>query len=277
MNKIIKLSKTDIENEEWVDIIGYDGYYEISSMGRVLSKRSGKLRKVVYRKGFASIRFTLEGITNEYNFAKLMALHFIDDYNEEPIHFKNHNRYDCRRTNLKIINETNVIELYSNKKIHPSNEVSEMLHNIGYKKCSICKNIKTLKEFSKANRSRDKNNNCSDCNTKLHYNFVKSNREEITDWYIKNYGSLKGIKVFNKRILNNLKNEIILKRTKFTLDGVSFKSKIDFAKYIEKNYRVSVSAVLKRLDNGYTEKECTLSRKILGRDIIKYRKNNKGI
>ena len=41
-NNMENFSKTELENEKWKDIDGYDGMYQVSDLGRVRSKHSGE-------------------------------------------------------------------------------------------------------------------------------------------------------------------------------------------------------------------------------------------
>lgn len=185
----LNFSLTNILGEEWKDVINYDGYYQISNFGRIKSLP----RQVITGKGFdcfskekiKKVRLSNEktGRTNvyceyslnsenkRYNLSKQVALHFMENYNNETLYFIDGDRNNCALYNLLIVNESNVIQLYNKNVIVPPNEVSELLHKMGLKKCSICKEIKDLSKFSKANRNRDVNNNCQKCVNSIVYDF----------------------------------------------------------------------------------------------------------
>ncbi len=179
----------DLRNEVWKDVVGYDGYYQISNMGRIkrlprifytakgdecLSKEKIKrLRLSRDKSGRTNVfcEYCVDNIRKRYNFSKQIALHFIDGYNGETLYFIDGDRDNCEVTNLIVVSESNVMHLYNNNIIIPPNHVSEMLHKMGYKKCSICKEIKLLPNFSKANRNRDTNNNCQLCINDMVYEY----------------------------------------------------------------------------------------------------------
>jgi hypothetical protein len=149
----------NLSNEIWLDVIGYDGYYQISNMGRLKSlereipnARGGgyrtlkeKIKKIdVHNKrNQVDCLYSVDSVNKVYNFPKQVALHFMDNYKNETF-----------------------LELYSNKKLVPPNPVSELLHKMGYKKCSNCKDIKKHLNFCKSYRNRGVNNTCRDCSNK---------------------------------------------------------------------------------------------------------------
>ena len=178
----------DLPNEKWKDVIGYDGYYQISNMGRLKSLPrqffTAKGVECISKEKIKSLRFpkkgstnvfceySLDGVNKRYNFAKQIALHFIKGYKYgDAIYFIDGDRNNCKLDNIIHVTEKNVIKLYDKKTIIPPNNVSEMLHKMGYKKCCVCKKIKPLNNFSKANRNRDTNNNCQKCVTRLCYEY----------------------------------------------------------------------------------------------------------
>lgn len=166
------LDISDLPNEKWVDVIGYDGYYQISNKGRLKSLEritsnnrllKSKILKIQFRKKEVTCKFCLNGLYNNFNFHKQIALHFIPNYNNEPIYFIDGNKHNCNPLNFILVTKKNVIELYDNKEIIPPNEVSEIYHEMGCKKCSNCKRIMKIKNFSKSYRNRGVNNICRNC------------------------------------------------------------------------------------------------------------------
>jgi len=75
----------DYENEEWRDIPGYEGFYQVSSMGRVKSLHSykgetGRILKtwfVGYKRGYEATTLTQEGIHKRVYIHDLVASAFI--------------------------------------------------------------------------------------------------------------------------------------------------------------------------------------------------------
>ena len=172
----------DLSNEIWLDVIGYDGYYQISNMGRLKSlereipnARGGgyrmlkeKIKKIDVHntRNQVDCLYSVDSVNKVYNFPKQVALHFMDNYKNETLYHLDGNVSNCKVSNLIKVTKENVLELYSNKKLVPPNPVSELLHKMGYKKCSNCKDIKKHLNFCKSYRNRGVNNTCRDCSNK---------------------------------------------------------------------------------------------------------------
>lgn len=265
------LDLSNLPKEKWVDVIGYDGYYQISNKGRLKSLDritsnnrflKSKILKIQFRKkGDVNCKYCANGVYNNFNFHKQIALHFISNYNNEPIFFIDGNRYNCKPCNFIIVTEENVIKLYNNKNIVPPNEVSEMLHEMGYKKCFCCKEIMKIKKFNKSYRNRGVNNGCIKCSKKIHQDYFEKNKEGLTDWYVREYGKLNyGYKSFTDKIIKKLRNEIIKRdEPKYFLDDLGFVTVAEFARYVKKKYGLPTTTTQKRISKGKPEKDCVLS------------------
>ena len=88
--------------EKWVDIKGYEGYYQISNMGRVKSlerfayfnhyisgerhKRLMKesIKKKVYCKGYCAVSLCKNGVYKSMRVCRLVAMHFIPNPQNKP-------------------------------------------------------------------------------------------------------------------------------------------------------------------------------------------------
>lgn len=173
-------SLNNIINEIWMDLINYDGLYEISNYGRVKSlpkpfftakgapcltkEKIIKPRLCNERSGGTNVYISLScNGEKRYNLSKQVALHFMKEYNNEALYFVDGNRNNCNIDNLIKVDENNVLSLYDNNIIVLPNKVSDLLFSMNLKKCSICKKIKNIKEFSKSNRNKNINNNCQKC------------------------------------------------------------------------------------------------------------------
>ena len=78
----------NLENEEWRDIEGYEGLYQVSNMGRVKSvnyRRSceERLLRKGFSKGYAHVRLFKDGEDNIFKVHRLVAKAFIP--NDDPI------------------------------------------------------------------------------------------------------------------------------------------------------------------------------------------------
>ena len=103
------------ECEVWKDIIGYEGYYQVSDHGRVRSldrevplgkstkKIKGKIRKqVVHKLGYPMLNLSKNKEVKGHLVHRLVALHFVDNVNGHPeINHINGIKDDNRATNLE--------------------------------------------------------------------------------------------------------------------------------------------------------------------------------
>lgn len=64
--------------EEWKDVLGYEGRYEISNLGQVRRKETGCiLRQSTHYKGHKYIQFKVSRIKRKYFVHRLVAIAFI--------------------------------------------------------------------------------------------------------------------------------------------------------------------------------------------------------
>lgn len=133
-----------------------------------------------------------------------------------------------------------------------------------FRRCSVCKTIKPLKDFPNSKKTLGGHAfNCSVCSYNLSQNYIKTQREKIGNFFIRQYALLK----YNKRIktqeeYQKYKNEIIENRKpNYFIDGFEFVTLAEFARYIEKTYNIMVGTVEKRIEFGANELECTLPEK----------------
>ena len=70
--------------EIWKDIKGYEGYYQISNLGRVKSLRSNKLLKPALDRGYSYVVLCVKMKSKKYKIHRLIAIHFIPNYHNKP-------------------------------------------------------------------------------------------------------------------------------------------------------------------------------------------------
>ncbi len=105
-----------IENEVWVDVIGYKGLYQVSNWARVKSlervyfcgeyKREVILPEIIMKtsliKGYPALRLSKDGVKKLFCIHRLVGVHFIENPNKYPcINHKNSIRNDNRIENLE--------------------------------------------------------------------------------------------------------------------------------------------------------------------------------
>lgn len=155
---------------------------------------------------------------------------------------------DCRMKNSGVLNIG-------------KQRFSDKIGEKGFRRCSVCKTIKPLSEYSnQKNKYLGKASNCKKCNSKLVKNLQKTGQKEITDWYVREYGKRIGVNEFNEEIIIELRNKILESRKpKYFLDNLSFVTLRDFAKYVEKKYNIPITTTEKRIFKGKKEEDCKIS------------------
>lgn len=70
---------SDLPNEEWRDVPGYEGKYRVSDMGRVWSNLSNRLLTPTAFKGYLRVGLHRDGKTKTYGVHRLVAWAFIGE------------------------------------------------------------------------------------------------------------------------------------------------------------------------------------------------------
>jgi hypothetical protein len=151
--------------EIWKDIEGYEGIYQISSFGRIKClSRKRKYRNYektideyirnpeIHTKGYLRITLSLLGETKRFFVHRLVAIAFIDNYENKPyINHKNGIKSDNNISNLEwVTHSENIKHSYDvlGKKIIYSEErrknISESNKNRKGLKYNKLKNLKAL-------------------------------------------------------------------------------------------------------------------------------------
>lgn len=103
-------SNEELQSETWKPIIGYEGHYEISNLGRVRSLKSyhgfkpGRiLRYGSEKSGYLKVELSLNSTYKTHKVHQLVAFHFIGP-RPSPQHEVNHmdgSKVNCRADNLE--------------------------------------------------------------------------------------------------------------------------------------------------------------------------------
>ena len=86
--------------EEWKDIKGYEGKYQVSNLGRVYSFYKKDCLKPGNSNGYFYIDLCKNGVSKSFRLHRLVALHFIPN----PNNYKEVNHKDEDKTNNKVEN-----------------------------------------------------------------------------------------------------------------------------------------------------------------------------
>ena len=98
--KMKEFTDTELEQEQWRDIDGYDGMYQVSNIGRVRSLKYGKVRVMKQgknRKGYLFVNLYRDRKQKNVSVHRLVAQAFIENDDETKIYI-NH-RDECKQNN----------------------------------------------------------------------------------------------------------------------------------------------------------------------------------
>lgn len=93
--------------EKWLDVVGYEGVYSISSTGVLKSLANGaskkeKILKTFVKHGYPAVKLCKEGVKKHYTIHRLVALHFIPNPQGYPyVNHKDENRANHSVENLE--------------------------------------------------------------------------------------------------------------------------------------------------------------------------------
>lgn len=103
---IENFSKEELNNEQWRDVEGYDGMYQVSDLGRVRSKHSGEwkmLSQRIMKNGYLNVALWKDGREKYFYVHRLVASVFIpnDDEAKNQVNHRNEIKTDDRAVNLE--------------------------------------------------------------------------------------------------------------------------------------------------------------------------------
>lgn len=86
----------------WEDVKGYEGYYKVNNLGQVYSTKSSKQLKTFVSQGYLCVNLSKDGKRTRKFVAYLVAKAFISKQRitDKQVYYRNHNKSDCRVTNL---------------------------------------------------------------------------------------------------------------------------------------------------------------------------------
>lgn len=110
-----------IVEEQWKDIKGYEGLYQISNLGMVKSFNKNKngiiLKRCYNQHNMLLITLCNNKISKNFYVHRLVAEYFLEDFNDKlEVHFKDGNKDNCNCNNLYMSNKDNSHNPF--KKLH---------------------------------------------------------------------------------------------------------------------------------------------------------------
>ena len=124
LNNFLPHAVENLSNEIWRDVVGYEGLYQISNLGRVKSLLFGRERILKTRynvEGYAVIKLTRKDKGKIYPIHKLLAQAFIPNPENKPIvNHKDGNKMNNNLDNLEwVTHSENVKHSYKMGLIKP--------------------------------------------------------------------------------------------------------------------------------------------------------------
>ena len=133
----------------------------------------------------------------------------------------------------------------------------------GFRRCSVCKETKPISEYTKSKSGfGGYSNNCYKCSNRLHSEFLQKQKNEIGDFYVKQYALSKyGLRISDNEIEKYREEIRENRKPKYFIDDESFTTIRDFARYIELNYNIPTTTTEKRISDGAKETDCIIPEK----------------
>ena len=100
MSSALHIESGCAESENWRPVVGFENYYEVSDLGNVRRKKSGRLRKIDFAPIYPTILLSVNGVHTTIRVHRLVAEAFLP-----PIEGKNHvNHKDGNHKNNRLDN-----------------------------------------------------------------------------------------------------------------------------------------------------------------------------
>lgn len=92
--------------EIWKPVVGYEDHYEVSNLGNVRRKKSGRLRKIDKAQIYPTVLLSVNGVHRTLRVHRLVAKAFLAPIEGKThVNHKNGNHYDNRVENLEWVTQ----------------------------------------------------------------------------------------------------------------------------------------------------------------------------
>lgn len=126
---------TEEKSEEWRDVIGYEGYYQISNFGRVKSfkkwnnKNQSRILKGYSKNGYPVVSLNTNP-RKEYYVHRLVAKCFLGDHRNMEVNHKDGDRTNNALDNLEWVTHSgNIIHAYGMGRCNRGHVKGKIPHN----------------------------------------------------------------------------------------------------------------------------------------------------
>lgn len=212
-------TETELAHEQWKDIDGYDGAYQVSDLGRVRSKKYGYwrvMKPIKSSNGYLHLDLSKDGKNNTFSVHRLVASAFIpnDDETKTQINHINECKSENRVSNLEWCTPQYNMT-YNNLPFRKKNSKRLKIKDLYDPNLSIKQNI----EIFKANGIECSEETVRQLRRDLGITRKYKFRNELKDLYNPDLSYNENLKVFkengvecSKKIIFNIRKDLGLSR-----------------------------------------------------------------
>lgn len=98
------IGTNDLQNEEWRDVVGYEGLYKVSNMGRIKSLNTSQIMKQWLCKGYLMVSLRNKGNKSNHLVHRVVAENFIPKIESKKfVNHKDENKLNNAAYNLEWV------------------------------------------------------------------------------------------------------------------------------------------------------------------------------
>ena len=224
---------TELSQEQWRDIDGYEGMYQVSDLGRVRSRKSGEwkvMRVIKNSKGYLFVNLYKDGNIKHFLVHRLVAQAFIpnSDESKTQINHINEVKSENRVSNLEWCSaqyNNTYNDLHLRKNYH---KITDEIRPLYRPELSIADNI----ELFKSNGIECSRYTVWKLRKDLGLINNKTKRDEIRPFYDKNLSIADNLELLRQQGIECSKDTVVRLRRDLGLNGSRPNYKLNKLKYI---------------------------------------------